>query len=533
MTPMDGKITKVISKALAIISEESGIALEELADDSVLTDIGIDSLLSLMITSRLQEELALELDSTTFASLLNIKQLKAFLIESMDGNAIRDEKRGRSIESDLGRTDSGQDLRESPVAPREAISSNDKEVPPNSHQELNMEEVSDLNGNQFPRMMQIISDETGIAITKFADDTVFSDVGIDSLLSLMISSRFRDELNLDFSVEDQLFNICPTVRDLASYFAPAKVERPGTPSTDSISSTTESSIRDGENEMTTDSGTLEHGTDTPCSSNDESGEIKRGLMTTRSATLMILQGLPWKASKTLMLFPDGAGSATSYVSVPKIHPDLAVVCLNCPYVRNPQEMMTVAFDELMKSYLKEVKRRQPHGPYNLGGWSAGGILAYRAAQILIDEGESVDNLVLIDSPVPTKGLDRLPQYFYDHCNSIGLFGKTAQGSIPVNLNNLFAHFNATIEVLHRYRARRLPAKHGLKTVSIIWATESVMDGIKFPKLEPRPDDTEGMKFLTEKRIDFSAAGWETLFPGVSVDVRRIDGAHHFSMMVSP
>ncbi len=126
----------------------------------------------------------------------------------------------------------------------------------------------------------------------------------------------------------------------------------------------------------------------------------------------------------LFLFPDGAGSAISYANLPNIHSDIAVIGLNCPYVRHPQEM-TCPLDELKKGCLDEVKRRQPHGPYNFGGWSVGGILAYRAIQNLIQEGEEVESLVIIDSPGP-KSLDWLPQRSCDHCNTINLFGKNAR-----------------------------------------------------------------------------------------------------------
>lgn len=192
--------------------------------------------------------------------------------------------------------------------------------------------------------------------------------------------------------------------------------------------------------------------------------------------------------------------------------------------------MTCSLDELMSSYLDEVRRRQPKGPYNLGCWSAGGILAYRAAQILIQQGQEVENLVLINSPVP-KGLDRLPQRFYDHLSSINIFGTAMPGPSPAPPAHLFAHFNATIEVLHNYHAKPLPLNQ-LKKATIVWPTDCVIDGVKLPKLPPGPDDTEGMKFLTEKRTDFTAAGWETLFPGTIVDVTRVEGGHHFSIMVS-
>jgi hypothetical protein len=71
-------------------------------------------------------------------------------------------------------------------------------------------------------------------------------------------------------------------------------------------------------------------------------------------------------------------------------------------------------------------------------------------------------------------------------------------------------------------------------VGIIWAAACIADNPLLPKLPPRPDDTEGMKFLLERRTDFGGNGWEALFPGRASDmvIDRVEEAHHFSMMVS-
>src|SRR6185503_1889192 len=43
---------------------------------------------------------------------------------------------------------------------------------------------------------------------------------------------------------------------------------------------------------------------------------------------------------------------------------------------------------------------QPQGPYQLGGWSAGGLIAYEMAQQLQQQGHAVSFLALIDSNLP-------------------------------------------------------------------------------------------------------------------------------------
>jgi amino acid adenylation domain-containing protein/non-ribosomal peptide synthase protein (TIGR01720 family) len=52
------------------------------------------------------------------------------------------------------------------------------------------------------------------------------------------------------------------------------------------------------------------------------------------------------------------------------------------------------------SYLAAVRDRQATGPYLLGGWSMGGLVAYEMARQLVAAGERVGLLVLMDTPTP-------------------------------------------------------------------------------------------------------------------------------------
>jgi surfactin synthase thioesterase subunit len=246
----------------------------------------------------------------------------------------------------------------------------------------------------------------------------------------------------------------------------------------------------------------------------------------------------------LILFPDGSGSATSYAAMaPFMRPSLAVVGLNCPYLRHPEEMSPekISLDALMEAYLTEIRRRQPAGPYRLGGWSSGGILAFRAAQMLIQQGEQVSSLVLIDAPPPT-GLDPLPARWYDYCFKANIFGNMP-GSTSSSLSSsssssgtrglpaaLIPHFRAQVAMLQNYVADPLPEGFTPRT-SILWAGRRVFDGSPGrPVFETRPEDPEGIKFLTEQRTDWSAGSWSKLLPLDEPEVHIMEGEDHFSMM---
>ena len=67
------------------------------------------------------------------------------------------------------------------------------------------------------RAMDIVANEVGVSASELPDGTKFADVGVDSLLSLTISGKFREGLGLE--VPSSLFVDCPTVKDLKQFLS--------------------------------------------------------------------------------------------------------------------------------------------------------------------------------------------------------------------------------------------------------------------------------------------------------------------------
>ncbi|HJX29584.1 MAG TPA: thioesterase domain-containing protein, partial [Thermoanaerobaculia bacterium] len=57
-------------------------------------------------------------------------------------------------------------------------------------------------------------------------------------------------------------------------------------------------------------------------------------------------------------------------------------------------------EEMAARYLHRLREAQPAGPYTLGGWSMGGVVAFEMARQLERQGETVDLLVLLDAFAP-------------------------------------------------------------------------------------------------------------------------------------
>ena len=64
------------------------------------------------------------------------------------------------------------------------------------------------------------------------------------------------------------------------------------------------------------------------------------------------------------------------------------------------ESETITIEETATTYLKEIRAVQPEGPYLLGGWCYGGLVAFEMAQQLLQQGQKVDLLVVIDAILP-------------------------------------------------------------------------------------------------------------------------------------
>jgi thioesterase domain-containing protein/acyl carrier protein len=79
--------------------------------------------------------------------------------------------------------------------------------------------------------------------------------------------------------------------------------------------------------------------------------------------------------------------------------------------------------EAMASYYISVLRDiQPQGPYLLGGWSMGGVVAFEMARQLREQGQSISLLAMIDSKAPSDELPKMDELaiLYEFAFALGL-----------------------------------------------------------------------------------------------------------------
>ncbi len=66
------------------------------------------------------------------------------------------------------------------------------------------------------------------------------------------------------------------------------------------------------------------------------------------------------------------------------------------------ETPNTRIEAMAAEYIAALRSIQPSGPYRLGGWSMGGVVAFEMAQQLRGQGEEIDLLMLVDSWAPLR-----------------------------------------------------------------------------------------------------------------------------------
>lgn len=101
--------------------------------------------------------------------------------------------------------------------------------------------------------------------------------------------------------------------------------------------------------------------------------------------------------RPLFLVHPVGGNVLCYVELAReLGTDQPVYGLQAPGLVQGEGVLA-SVEELAELYIAAIRKLQRHGPYYLGGWSFGGIVAYEMARRLSDSGEKVASVVMIDS----------------------------------------------------------------------------------------------------------------------------------------
>jgi iterative type I PKS product template protein len=149
-----------ISALLDVIADEVGVSVSELADDSTLESLGVDSLLTISITSRLKTEMDIDFPAALMLGSTTISELRSSLPGSDTGSPSEseDEEGGRSS----------------------TVSQASPDTPLTSTSEISFQDLVE-------GLVTAVADEARIEPRLMSDDTLLAELGIDSLMSIAVS----------------------------------------------------------------------------------------------------------------------------------------------------------------------------------------------------------------------------------------------------------------------------------------------------------------------------------------------------------
>jgi thioesterase domain-containing protein len=148
-------------------------------------------------------------------------------------------------------------------------------------------------------------------------------------------------------------------------------------------------------------------------------------------------------------------------------------------------------------FLREIKITQPVGPYFLCGYSFGGLVAFEIARVLLEAGEQVAKLVLLDTPVDSQNWPT--SYFVRHMAGRALSHICSIRQVPVR--RLVPHIFDITQSLSRHLLLRLGVVkvfQGSQSGALSPAERDVLmaDRLAFARFRP--------KFYPGEMIYFSA-----------------------------
>lgn len=172
----------------------------------------------------------------------------------------------------------------------------------------------------------------------------------------------------------------------------------------------------------------------------------------------------------------GGGNALCYRELSRhVGADQPFYALQAPGVDGIRPSLRTV-EEMATEYIRAIRQVQSEGPYAIGGWSFGGIVAYEIAVQLTDQGHHVAPLVIIDAGIlysfaVVRTLfhnDNVPLFHLSELDSEQLLPDFHEASTSAQLvppgasrdmtRRILTVFKQNVEAAYSYRPRTYPAE---------------------------------------------------------------------------
>ena len=195
--PAKAASSGMTSKAFDIIIAELNVEPSELADAIQWADLGVDSLMALTIAGRFREELDLEMESTLFTDCASVGQLRAHFSSTLGGEGVPSSSSSTADDSDYSDSDASD---ESGLTTPNSEEFDIKDAKASSARQPAAPAVASIetdDGDLIATIRTTIAEEMDIDIEEITETTDLSTLGMDSLMSLQVLGRLREESGVE------------------------------------------------------------------------------------------------------------------------------------------------------------------------------------------------------------------------------------------------------------------------------------------------------------------------------------------------
>lgn len=246
----------------------------------------------------------------------------------------------------------------------------------------------------------------------------------------------------------------------------------------------------------------------------------------------------WGPNRILKFHPDGARVPFFCFSSSRINPyefrhlsrelgaDQPFIVVCPPPAAQNRRLLRAP--EIARQSAASIRALRRQGPYLIGGYCYGGVVAFETARQLLQQGEDVRLLALFDTPTP--GYPKIFRQWSRYVvRASGIFRDLAQGKLSSTLQDVAAHARALRRIAARrwfVIANRVMASAGVADVEPTEEWNTVLMREYSPRIFGAPivhflgeDVPVNATVLNDRRL-----GWQDFAKG-GIETRRVPGDH--------
>lgn len=520
---------------IEVVAARTGMSVEEMHPSYRFADIGVDSPMSIAILTDFKKRAGVELPVAFFSSFPTVAE----------------------VERELGNADV-------PVQPHVKTQVHAPAKPRTSKPSGPKPQAQPSRGNDVTRLgdrlLQIVATELGIGQDELTPSTDFASAGVDSILSIKILSAFKKETGTELPAA--FFNSNDTVakvREELDGDTSAPQQKENLPSPSSPSGRTANAMRLTKSPVKAPqkpSIAVVAGARRAPSALMK--PVQKPLGNKKSVTpapspqppkpepesrAILIQGKARSTEAPLFLATDGSGAVAAYIHMPPLPQGRRIYALESPFLEVPEDY-TLTVQEISDVFIKSIRKIQPHGPYLIGGWSAGSIYAYEISYRLTLMGEKITGLIIMDMRVPHSVPDAevVTMAFVEKTGAFTGVNRASNFLHGLSEKQKM-HLTSTVRALIKYDPIPFANEDRPCQTHLIWATKGLNESsdpnerderitgpaAMGPAGSDKPLSSMSMEefeielksWFFAKRYDFDTNGWED-FVGDNIAVHKVE-----------